>query len=71
MKADAQVIRRILQSYKIMLEFYGMQLQSEETGLLGRALPPESCSLHYKNFLRRSSHRPKQACEATIRYHLQ
>lgn len=53
MKADAQVIRRIIQSYKIMLEFYGMQLQSEETGLLGRALPPESCSLRYKNLLRK------------------
>ena len=42
MKPDARVTRCIIQSYKIMLEFYSMQLQSEETDLLGRALPPST-----------------------------
>ncbi|KAL4063302.1 opioid growth factor receptor conserved region-domain-containing protein [Scleroderma yunnanense] len=52
MKADAQVMRRIVKSYTIMLEFYGMRLQSEETGLLGRALPPQNYGTRYRNLLR-------------------
>ncbi|KIM61978.1 hypothetical protein SCLCIDRAFT_1215597 [Scleroderma citrinum Foug A] len=52
MKADAQVMHRIIKSYSMMLEFYGMRLQSEETGLLGRALPPQNCSSRYRNLLR-------------------
>ena len=53
MKADAQVMHRIIKSYTMMLEFYGMRLQSEETGLLGRALPLENCSSRYRNLLRK------------------
>ncbi|ESK95740.1 opioid growth factor receptor-like 1-like [Moniliophthora roreri MCA 2997] len=37
MKSDPAVIQRILTSYKLMLVFYGMNLVSEETGLLERS----------------------------------
>ena len=29
--------RQVIQSYKLMLSFHGMQLVNSETGLLGRA----------------------------------
>lgn len=51
MRADAEVMRRIVRAYSMMLDFYGMRLQSEETGLVGRALPPGSYSARYVNLL--------------------
>ncbi|KAI6114427.1 opioid growth factor receptor conserved region-domain-containing protein [Pisolithus sp. B1] len=51
MRADAEVMRRIVRAYTMMLDFYGMRLQSEETGLVGRAVPPGSYSSRYVNLL--------------------
>ncbi|KAI6039304.1 opioid growth factor receptor conserved region-domain-containing protein [Pisolithus marmoratus] len=51
MRSDAEVMRRIVRAYTMMLDFYGMRLQSEETGLVGRALPPGSYSSRYMNLL--------------------
>ncbi|KAF8903124.1 opioid growth factor receptor conserved region-domain-containing protein [Gymnopilus junonius] len=55
MKADPVVIQRVTESYKLMLDFYGMHLVSEETGLVGRALPPRNYAARYYNLVR-SSH---------------
>ncbi|KZP33439.1 hypothetical protein FIBSPDRAFT_307046 [Athelia psychrophila] len=51
MKADHAVIARLIRSYRLMLDFYGMQLVSEETGLIARS---PSHAGRYRNFLRRS-----------------
>ncbi|KAF9019215.1 hypothetical protein BDZ89DRAFT_1044061 [Hymenopellis radicata] len=40
MKSSPEVIERILTSYKLMLDFYGMRLEDEQTGRLARVLPP-------------------------------
>ncbi|KAH9949872.1 opioid growth factor receptor conserved region-domain-containing protein [Amylocystis lapponica] len=37
MKADAAVTERVIRSYTLMLDFYGMHLQSHDTGLLVRS----------------------------------
>lgn len=37
MKASADVMTRVLRSYKLMLSFYGMSLIDEDTGLLDRS----------------------------------
>jgi len=55
MKADPVIIERIIESYKLMLDFYGMRLNSSETGLVGRALPPRNYAARYYNLVR-SSH---------------
>ncbi|EGN98337.1 hypothetical protein SERLA73DRAFT_183289 [Serpula lacrymans var. lacrymans S7.3] len=55
MKADPVILGRILSSYKLMLDFYGMRLVSPETGLLGRSIPPRNYAPRYKNLIR-SSH---------------
>lgn len=52
MRADAEVMRRIVRAYSMMLDFFGMRLQSEETGLVGRASLPGSYSARYVNLLR-------------------
>lgn len=39
MKADKEILDRVVQSYRVMLDFYGMQLKSPETGLLARVEP--------------------------------
>lgn len=52
MKTSKEVIRRLTRSYEIMLDFYGMALLSEETGLVGRSLPPRNYTSRYKNLLR-------------------
>jgi len=51
MKADHGVIQRLMRSYRLMLDFYGMQLISEETGLISRS---PNYSTRYRNLLRRS-----------------
>ncbi|PPQ76388.1 hypothetical protein CVT26_015377 [Gymnopilus dilepis] len=55
MKSDPVIIERIIESYKLMLDFYGMRLISAETGLVGRALPPRNSAARYYNLVR-SSH---------------
>lgn len=53
MKADPLIIERILTSYKLMLDFYGMQLVSPESGLVDRSLPPRNFSARYINLIRK------------------
>lgn len=36
MKSDTEVRKRLILSYRLMLEFYGMQLKDENTGAVGR-----------------------------------
>ena len=52
MKSDPVIIERIIESYKLMLDFYGMRLISAETGLVGRALPPRNSAARYYNLVR-------------------
>ncbi|KIJ64632.1 hypothetical protein HYDPIDRAFT_175558 [Hydnomerulius pinastri MD-312] len=52
MKSSEEVTGRLVKSYEMMLDFYGMRLQSSETGLVGRSLPPRNYSSRYKNLLR-------------------
>ncbi|KAJ7784428.1 opioid growth factor receptor conserved region-domain-containing protein [Mycena metata] len=54
-KADPRALERLLASYKLMLDFYGMRLVSEETGAVDRALPPRNYGARYENLVR-SSH---------------
>jgi len=55
MKADPIIIERVIKSYQLMLDFYGMHLVSKETGLVSRALPPRYFAPRYRNLVR-SSH---------------
>ncbi|KAJ7288186.1 opioid growth factor receptor conserved region-domain-containing protein [Mycena rebaudengoi] len=55
MKADARILERLVASYRLMLDFYGMRLVSEETGEVDRALPPRNHASRYENLVR-SSH---------------
>lgn len=52
MKADPIIIERVIRSYQLMLDFYGMHLVSEETGLIDRALPPRNFIPRYRNLVR-------------------
>lgn len=52
MKADPVILQRIISSYELMLDFYGMRLVSEETGLLDRTLPPRDYASRYHNLVR-------------------
>ncbi|KAF5367827.1 hypothetical protein D9757_010339 [Collybiopsis confluens] len=55
LRQDPDAINRLIDSYKLMLDFYGMRLVSVETGQVDRALPPRNYAPRYKNLLR-SSH---------------
>ncbi|KAJ7442663.1 opioid growth factor receptor conserved region-domain-containing protein [Mycena latifolia] len=55
MKADPRVLERLLASYRLMLDFYGMRLVSEETGAVDRSLPPRNYAARYQNLVQ-SSH---------------
>jgi hypothetical protein len=48
MKANPTVIERIITSYKLMLDFYGMKLLSAETGLIIRS---DNYQSRYRNLL--------------------
>ncbi|KAG9315819.1 opioid growth factor receptor conserved region-domain-containing protein [Chiua virens] len=50
MRNSEEIIRRLVTSYKMMLDFYGMRLISE-SGLLGRALSPRDFKPRYRNLL--------------------
>jgi hypothetical protein len=49
MKEDSVVIERVISSYTLMLDFYGMCLLDVETGLLGRS---GGYAARYTNLLR-------------------
>ena len=51
MKSDTAIMRRLLRSYTMMLDFYGMQLVSEDTGELQRT---ENWKERYRNLSRKS-----------------
>ncbi|KAJ3747119.1 opioid growth factor receptor conserved region-domain-containing protein [Lentinula detonsa] len=55
LKSDPNAIARIIESYELMLDFYGMRLVSLETGEVERSLPPRDYAARYKNLIR-SSH---------------
>lgn len=50
MKADETIIERVLRSYRLMLDFYGMRLEDSETGLLARS--DKNHSDRYRNLVR-------------------
>ncbi|KAG6841992.1 hypothetical protein C0991_004483 [Blastosporella zonata] len=54
MKAKAVILDRILSSYKMMLDFYGMRLISVDSGLVDRSLPPRNYESRYRNLVRKS-----------------
>lgn len=54
MRTDDAIINRVLDSYRLMLDFYGMELQSAETGLLARVEPERKCAERYRNLVRKS-----------------
>ncbi|EPQ54589.1 opioid growth factor receptor [Gloeophyllum trabeum ATCC 11539] len=54
MRNDEQIMGRLLLSYRLMLDFYGMRLESQETGLLNRS-PSSHFGARYQNLVR-SSH---------------
>ncbi|KAJ7695943.1 opioid growth factor receptor conserved region-domain-containing protein [Mycena rosella] len=55
MKGDQRVLERLLASYRLMLDFYGMRLVSEETGAVDRSTPPRNYAARYHNLVH-SSH---------------
>ncbi|KIY45642.1 hypothetical protein FISHEDRAFT_49021 [Fistulina hepatica ATCC 64428] len=55
MKASPEIVKRVITSYELMLDFYGMRLVSAETGQVDRSLPPRYYKSQYEN-LTWSSH---------------
>ncbi|KZT09395.1 uncharacterized protein LAESUDRAFT_723156 [Laetiporus sulphureus 93-53] len=53
MKADPAIIERVMRSYQLMLDFYGMRLVDEDTGLIERSR--RNYKERYRNLVR-SSH---------------
>ncbi|CAL1533700.1 unnamed protein product [Lymnaea stagnalis] len=55
-KGDERAMERVLQSYKMMLDFYGMELVDEETGEIKRSKNYKECfqnlTNHTHNYLR-------------------
>jgi hypothetical protein len=49
MKGDETIGRRLLASYQLMLDFFGMRLENESTGLISRSTNYEAS---YKNLRR-------------------
>ncbi len=52
MRSSPGIIQRVIRSYKLMLDFYGMRLLDEKTGLLDRVLPPRTFERRYRNLVR-------------------
>lgn len=50
MRNNEEIIRRLMKSYEMMLDFYGMCLLTD-TGLLRRSLPPRDFKSRYRNLL--------------------
>lgn len=53
MKSNPIIVERIVASYRLMLDFYGMRLVSLETGLIDRSLPPRNYLSRYHNLVRK------------------
>jgi len=51
MKANAGIMTRVIRSYELMLDFYGMRLLSSATGLLDRVVPPRDFEARYRNLV--------------------
>jgi hypothetical protein len=51
LKSDEAAIARLIGSYKLMLNFYGMRLVDEDMGLLQRSLPPRNYETRYRNLV--------------------
>ncbi|KXN88256.1 Opioid growth factor receptor [Leucoagaricus sp. SymC.cos] len=51
MKTNTEIMTRVVRSYELMLDFYGMRMLSLETGLLGRALRPGNYESRYRNLV--------------------
>ncbi|KAG6850749.1 hypothetical protein H0H93_009372 [Arthromyces matolae] len=54
MRANPLILDRVITSYKMMLDFYGMRLVSIESGLVDRSLPPRNFVARYINLVRES-----------------
>ncbi|KAL4249079.1 opioid growth factor receptor family protein [Abortiporus biennis] len=54
MKADPDITARLIRSYRLMLDFYGMNLDSPETGLLSRVAPETKYKERHRNLVRNS-----------------
>lgn len=50
MRGDEEVVERVKRSYRLMLDFYGMRLEDEETGRVGRA-EGEQWKERYRNLM--------------------
>jgi hypothetical protein len=50
MRNNEKIVSRLVKSYEMMLDFYGMCLLSDK-GLLGRSLPPRDFRSRYRNLL--------------------
>ena len=46
MTEDETIMRRVITSYKLMLDFYGMRLENEVTGLISRS---NNYAVQYRN----------------------
>lgn len=46
MTKDEAIMRRVLVSYQLMLDFYGMRLEDEATGLISRS---KNYATQYRN----------------------
>ncbi|KAF8442959.1 opioid growth factor receptor conserved region-domain-containing protein [Boletus edulis BED1] len=53
MRDNEEIICRLVKSYQMMLDFYGMRMLSD-TGLLGRSLPPRDFKSRYRHLLRKT-----------------
>jgi len=54
MTANADIVNRVISSYKLMLDFYGMRLEDSRTGLLSRS--NRRFDERYKNLARECNH---------------
>ena len=51
MRANQEILNRVLDSYRLMLDFYGMRLVSAETGQLAPVEPAEKFEQRYENLV--------------------
>ncbi|KAG6891676.1 hypothetical protein C0992_012725 [Termitomyces sp. T32_za158] len=58
MKANPAIFDRIIISFRMMLDFYGMRLISVDSGLVDRSLPPRNFASRYNNLVRELTSTP-------------
>ena len=51
---DPKMKERVITSYRLMLDFYGMRLEDVDTGLLSRSEPSTKSLSRYRNLVRKS-----------------